>query len=143
MIFKLKSILINVFCPLFLGGIIYILFRTTSTRIFDWIKMIGINPFILNFRKFSLPIKEYLPSWFYYSFPDALWMYSFSYSIMVIWNSRQIFWIFFPLTIGLSYEVAQLLKIIPGTFDILDLFFTILAFCTSLFSINLKLNSND
>lgn len=132
---NLKVILLNCIIPLFLGGMTYILYRETTIYMFEWSKMIGIYQFILDmrlyFNNFISP-----PDWFIYSLPNGLWVYSFIYSISLIWmhekNIIRYFWITLVLILAIGSEIGQGIGFIPGTFDYMDLgisiFFGIIPF---------------
>ena len=75
---NIKMILIHVISPLIIGGILYVVFRTKSLRMFGWFEFIGFNSEISFLRKYVSPLKSWLPSWVYFSLPDGLWVYSFT-----------------------------------------------------------------
>lgn len=141
-----KLIFIHVIIPLILGGIIYISFRSLSLRMFNWFKWSKIDFFTSSIRSIIYPLKSHFPSWFYFSLPDALWVYSFSSALLILWKDHFRIgkhWLLFPLILGSIVEVAQGLKLFPGTFDIWDLILTILSLCLSTIIINYKFNQND
>lgn len=121
---KNKPFLIHVFIPLIIGGLIYVFFRSKMLRLFDWINMIGLSDIVNEIRTITYPFKEILPNWFLNSLPDGLWVYSFS--AMLFFTSKNYFiqnkiLLMLPFVLVLIMEVLQLLHIICGTFDILDL----------------------
>lgn len=68
-----------------------------------------------------------IPNPILYSLPDALWVYSFTAVMQYVWFQQQnrygrMFWIFLPVSLGVGGEIGQLFKIVPGTFDPVDLF---------------------
>ncbi len=141
-----KLIFIHVAIPLIFGGLIYISFRSLSLRMFNWFKLIEIYPITSLIRNIIHPFKSAFPPWFYFSLPDALWVYSFSSALLILWKDcfqKGKFMLFIPLIFGSIVEIAQGLKLFPGTFDSLDLIFTFLALCLSAIIINYKLNQND
>lgn len=141
-----KQLFFHVAIPLIIGGLIYISFRSLSLRMFNWFKWIKIDFFTSSIRNFVYPLKNDIPSWFYFSLPDALWVYSFSSALLILWKDqfeKGIYWLLIPLISGSIIEIAQGIKLVPGTFDILDLIFTTLALCLSLIIINYKFNQND
>jgi len=118
-----KEILSNVILPLLVGGIIYIAFRSQSIRMFNWFERIKINSIIYWLRSMIHPFKKKTPKWFYFSLPDGLWVYSFSSAYFLIWRESfkvALFWLIIPTTSGCLVELAQLLNLFPGTFDIMD-----------------------
>jgi hypothetical protein len=82
-----KLFLIHVLTPLFIGGLLYTLFRTTTLRMFKWFSIIGIDDFICLLRRLTLGYKNYIPKWSYFSLPDGLWVYSFTSAILICWNN--------------------------------------------------------
>jgi hypothetical protein len=139
-------IFIHCFIPLFLGGILYVFFRNKNLKMFNWFQSIGIENKVLSIREIFFPFKMYLPQWVYYSLPDGLWVYSFTSAILIVWNNEfktAKFWLLIPLFTGIISEIAQGLKLFSGTFDILDLTFTIAALLLSIIIINHKFKQND
>lgn len=57
--------------------------------------------------------------------PGGLWMLSATAFQAAIWANRpgwaRQFWVLAPLAVGIAWEVAQTKRILPGTFDPLDL----------------------
>jgi len=107
-----------------LGGLIYICFRSENLIMFQWFQFMGISKAI-NILRNSLSIL-YLPRIIIYSLPDALWLYSLTVFIAMIWiNERAyfFFWMIICAFLGLGHEIAQGLDILKGTFDYIDLFF--------------------
>ena len=115
---------------LILGSLIYVFFRTTTLRMFCWFGQLNILSFIDRFRVSTLFLKNYLPNWFLYSLPDGLWIFSYLSLALYIWKnelkSENLFWIFSIPIIAIGSEIGQLIKIIPGTFDIIDLIIYVL-----------------
>lgn len=131
---RFYKFLIHAILPLSLGGLIYISFRSTNLKMFSWFEILNIDSYIFIIRFKLIEYKVFFPSWFYFSLPDALWAYSFSSSILIFWiNNLKIGKLF--LSIPLSYiifsEFLQLLEIIRGTFDILDLIISIIGIIIS------------
>ena len=141
-----KMIFIHVAIPLIFGGLIYISFRSVSLRMFNWFKLIEIEFFTSSIRDFMYPLKNHIPSWFYFSLPDALWVYSFSSALLILWKDQfenGIYWLLIPLISGSIIEIAQGLKLFPGTFDILDLIFSTIALLMSIIMINSTFIQNE
>ena len=83
---KYVYFLIHILLPILLGGFIYILLRSSSLLMFQWFESIGILEIVLSFRNISIGLKTSVPSWFYYSLPDGLWVYSFTTAILLFGN---------------------------------------------------------
>lgn len=108
---------------------------------FRWFELIGLDKCINSLRVFFYSYKEFLPNWACYSLPDALWVYSFSSILIIVWGNQfesAKFWLLIPLYSGVVIEIAQGIKIFPGTFDILDLTLTTIALFLSIIIIKPK-----
>jgi hypothetical protein len=74
--------------------------------------------------------------WFIYSLPDALWIFSFTTTILYfsdnIISSKNVFWFIFIIGFPVILEFAQKYNIISGTFDINDIIFYILGYALSI-----------
>jgi hypothetical protein len=142
---KIKTILLNAILPLFIGGLIYLLFRSETLIMFDWIRFLGFKESLDFLRNDFNIIKSFIPNWVLFSLPDGLWVYSFSSAIIIIWNDNRkvlILLLTIPLIFGPVVELLQFLKLFKGTFDIKDLIITIVAFILSL-NFNLKTNQYE
>ncbi len=142
---KVNLIIIHCVFPITIGGLFYILFRSTTLRMFSWFDFIGIDKMIQYARALTVEIKNHIPIWTYYSLPDGLWMYSFTSSILIYWNNewqKVKKWIIIPIINGIFVEILQGFNLFPGTFDILDLIFSIFGITLSVIFINYKLNKN-
>jgi hypothetical protein len=129
--------------PLLLGGLIYITYRTETLLMFSWFENLRLQFITDAFRSNIFLQNLNIPDWIKFSLPDALWLFSFTYTILFLWNftiTRQsIIWICVAPVIGLVSELGQLVSIIPGTFDVTDLILLILAALLPLLTVkNLK-----
>ncbi len=101
--------------PLFLGIMIYALFRNTSGLIVSeyW----GLHS--ENKANFSIP------NFIKYNLPDGLWLFAFTNAIIFIWkselNRQSIIWICSIPIIAFSTEILQAKKLFIGTYDAMDL----------------------
>jgi len=128
-------VIVNVILPLVLGGLIYISFRSVNLIMFGWFDSIGIHGLIYKIRELLTPFKRNIPKWIYFSLPDGLWVYSFSSVLILIWRDKlkvAIAWLMIPFTSGCLVELAQFIKIFPGTFDVMDLIMTLSGITLSL-----------
>ncbi len=138
--------IVHCLIPLLIGGLLYILFRSTTLRMFDWFSFVGIDKIIHSARTFVLDFKNSIPNWIYYSLPDGLWVYSFTSAILIFWNNdskKSTLWLLVPFITGVLIEIFQGFKLFPGTFDILDLTFSILGLSISKIIINHKFKQNE
>ena len=115
---------------LLLGGFIYILFRQDSLKMFSWFESVNLSNSISELRLFTLPLSFHLPDWFLYSLPDGLWLFSYISLLLLIWGNviskQNIHWVLLVPLIAIFSEIGQLIKLVPGTFDIVDLGFYLL-----------------
>jgi|SRR5690554_48677 len=117
--------------PTFLGGLIYLVYRNDSLEMFNWFEQINLGSFVNFLRTNEFLQNLSLPAWVKYSLPNALWLFSFTYLLLLIWNfkinKQSILWVFIAPVIGVAFEVGQFFKLVSGTFDINDLFLLTLA----------------
>jgi hypothetical protein len=111
---------------------------------FNWFDKINILEVILDYRLVTLPLGENLPGWFLYSLPDGLWLFSYISVLLTVWNNNiskdNIYWILLVPIIAVFIEFGQLLSIVSGTFDMIDLtFYLIGAVSPILIFTNLKI----
>lgn len=122
---------------LFAGGIIYIAYRPVNLYMFDWARMFGASNFIDYLRSQSLLAQFNPPSWMVYSAPFAFWVVAYQCLIAHVWAdsgewaSHIWFWLA-PLA-SISSEFLQLLGLIQGTFDWLDVSWLIASSLIGLF----------
>lgn len=121
---KLKKIFSAVL-PVFIGGMLYICFRSEKLVMFEWFNLLGIKSIITSIRTSELLRIISVPSWVKFSLPDALWLFSMISSIMIVWDYKLDYqsklWLCFVISIGIFSEIGQLFSFVPGTFDIIDL----------------------
>ena len=124
---KKQQLIIGHCLTLLLGGMIYISFRSTTLKMFDWFDTINLLDAISTFRVFTLPFSVNLPHWFLYSLPDGLWLFSYLSLLLFIWNNKiskqNMHWLLLLPILAISSEIGQFFGIVPGTFDIIDLIF--------------------
>lgn len=117
--------------PVIVGGLIYLTYRTDTLLMFSWFDKIGLSGPIDFFRSNQQLQKMAIPGWVKFSLPDALWLFSFNYVLLTLWgfniNRQSAFWLFLTPVIGLFSEVGQLIGVVPGTFDLVDLWLLLLA----------------
>ncbi|MFM9985838.1 MAG: hypothetical protein ACKVOK_11430 [Flavobacteriales bacterium] len=114
--------LITVFIPLFAGGLIYYLTRPHSIYFLSWIDTaVGHSE--------GSPV--HWPSWMVYQLPCALWTYSFTSLLLIIWkrviNRRSFLWILFPVTLAIFLECCT------GIYDAKDLLAIVVGFVAAMF----------
>lgn len=132
----LFKIFAHVFLPLLAGLSIYMLFRAQSLIIFDWFVGTGLWEFVELLRARSAALNDLIPGFMIFSLPDALWVYSLTSLMLIIWNgsggTSRLIWISLGLILGAGAEIGQLLGLVRGTFDAVDLLLCIVAAVASL-----------
>ena len=122
-----RQFIIGHLFTLLLGGLVYISFRQDTLKMFRWFDSINLSAVISELRLLTLPLSDHLPNWFLYSLPDGLWICSYLSVLLVVWDNviskHNIHWLLLVPMIAIFSEIGQLFKIVPGTFDILDLIF--------------------
>ena len=125
---KTRTIVINVFLPIIFGGFIYILFRPTNIVLFDWFNTLGLES-LISYIRLNTELENNIPFWFKYNLPDGLWVYALTYLMLIIWDKEdginKFFWILFGPFFGCFIELGQFYNFIAGTFDYMDLIFSI------------------
>ena len=113
--------------PLFSGGLIYLLFRPGTLRIFKWLDLAGLREPLEILRVHTLQLVPLMPEWLIYSLPNGLWAFSYAFIITAAWWKQsgylKYFWLISVPIVGLGYELLQLKGAIPGTFCYQDLIF--------------------
>jgi len=126
---KIQIIIGHVF-TLLLGGLIYILFRQDTLKMFSWFDSINVSAAISELRLCTVPLSGHFPNWFLYSLPDGLWLFSYLSVLLAVWDNviskHNIHWLLLVPMIAIFSEIGQLFEIVPGTFDIFDLIFYLL-----------------
>jgi len=117
--------LTHVIVPTMLGGIIYLLFRQDSLLMFRWVDALGAGPILDVMRSHLKTVDTSDFQWFFYSLPDALWVYSFTTYMVFIWGMRLSMqsglWLALPLCMAAGSEIGQGLGVVAGTYDAMDL----------------------
>ena len=121
----LRFIFLQVMAPLGAGSAIYLILRTGY---------------------FELPVKSKLIpfySSFIYSIPDGLWLYALFNTLWMVWGYCPTFglktWVGFSLFGAITTEILQLLNIIYGTYDPIDIGAYLIAFFIFKVSNNISL----
>lgn len=113
-----------VLAPLCIGGIVYVVWRPyTSLLMFSWFEHLCLADYVLFLRNTFSYINA--PYWFIDWFPNASWTFSFMTVMYWLWGKQvykiKYFFILLPVFLGLTFELAQLFNLLPGTFDIGDI----------------------
>jgi len=131
---KTRAVFIHCIAPLFLGGLLYVLFRSTELRMFDWFDYLNVSPSIDVTREQLSGIKAHIPAWIYFAIPDGLWVYAFTSSLMFYARANIVsaLWLLIPILFGIIPEILQAFQLFRGTFDPIDLFFTTFGYISAL-----------
>lgn len=141
---RLSFLMLQVFLPFLLGSAIYLLWRSKTILMFSRLRFAGLYTPIAALRAECASVKHLIPGVILYSFPDGLWLYSFTALMGLIWfneprRSIRAFWILLPALLAVGSEFAQRFKLIPGTFDWWDVASYIAAWLPAVVSIHLML----
>jgi hypothetical protein len=118
--------LLHVVLPTFMGGCIYLLWRTKNLRLFSWFDAVGATEAIEILRLAAAPAKPAIEPWLRFSLPAGLWMFALVAGLRYVWrNGRQTkvqaIWLSLAALLGPGSELAQGLGLLSGRFDYLDL----------------------
>jgi hypothetical protein len=115
------------------GGLIYLAFRDSSLLMFRWAGWIGLDGAIDSLRVHTLPHRSLLPDWVLFSVPDGVWVFACTAFFARLWHDGhwafRVFWIGLGPALAIGGELGQLgvLGLVPGTFDVADLLFYLIA----------------
>jgi hypothetical protein len=116
---------LNCGLPMLLGLAVYTLWRSTSLLLFRAYRWTGLYPLILAVRAHVAAVKQSIPNPILYSLPDAMWVYACTVALGYLWRNHpsaltRWSWTALPVLIAVGSEFGQLLKLVPGTFDWMD-----------------------
>ena len=116
----MRKVILHIVLPIFIGSMIYVLFREKNLLMFDWFGYLKVG-FIIDFlRNNFYEYRIYIPKSVLFSFPDALWVYSFTMFLSIYFKNKIILSTIFIGSI--ITEISQLWFVI-GTFDIYDVIY--------------------
>jgi len=111
------------FISLSIGLFIYLVWRDITNPFYKWTVKFGVSENINVIRETVSSFE--MPSWFIYSLPDGLWMFSFVLFMSTLWNNNKSgsgkVWIILSISAGISFEVSQAYIPGMGVFDWIDL----------------------
>ena len=117
--------------PVLLGGLTYILWRDTNMLMFVWADGLGLMPAITELRAAAAPLREALPEWLLYCFPDGVWVFACTAFFARLWPDGPAWmrwsWISLGLVLAVGGELGQLTPWVPGTFDLVDIVFYVVS----------------
>jgi len=108
-----------------LGGLTYVLHRPESLWMFRWFEALGLDGVVQAMRGSWLARSWRPPAWWIGSAPAALWLASGILALRAAWTgpsdpARPI-WLLLLLGAAAAGELGQLVGVVPGTFDLVDL----------------------
>lgn len=117
---RIYEIVVSIAC-LFIGGAIYLVFRTKSLLMFSWFDSLGLSKLIDSARRCFSEVN--LPYFVKYCLPNALWIISYILIVdaLIPINNHRLFWTMVLPGIAIVCELLQICNLIPGTFDCGDL----------------------
>ena len=123
---KVCLIILHSILPLIFGTLIYLFYRKKTLLVFQWIDIINLKEEVAYLRELFNPNNNLYSNFFTHNLPDALWVYSFTSFLIILYQKKEnhntsIIY-FIPLIIAATSEILQLTNLIPGTFDYIDLF---------------------
>lgn len=128
----MKKLVLHIVLPIFIGSMIYILFREKTLLMFDWFSYLKLD-FIIDFlRNNFYGYRTYIPKSILFSLPDALWVYSFTMFLNIYFKNRILLSIIFIGSI--ITEISQLWFVI-GTFDIYDVIYMFALYLVAMYFI--------
>ena len=141
-----RQLFFGSFLTLLCGGLIYVLFRTATLKMFVWYETIGLGGLTNGMRKLTFQFANELPEWILFSLPDGLWISSYVCLMLAVWQNsvslNNAFWILIIPILVIGSEIGQLFGFVVGTFDLTDLLFYIFGMTLPLIfftkTINLK-----
>lgn len=133
---KPVRLMVHVALPVLLGGLIYVLWRSTDLLVFRWLAALGLDSIVASLRLLAAPFQEQLPTWVFYSLPDGLWAYAVTACMALIWAGyscvSRVIWLSAGPLIGIGSELGQLVGMVPGTFEFADITLYAIGTCAAL-----------
>ena len=108
---------------LFGGGMIYLAFRDTTLRMFDWYEALGLIDVVDNLRYLCRDMRP--GDFMLYNLPDLLWIISYllfvNALIPISYRKTYLFWVFLMPILAIGHEIMQAFGLANGKFDVIDL----------------------
>jgi hypothetical protein len=110
---------------------------------FKWFENMNVSTIIDNFREITIINQIEFPRWLIYSLPDASWVLFGTCIIALVWGFRFSKWIFFFPCMGILSELLQFFRMLPGTFDPIDMILLLFASLFSIFIIHIYIKQQN
>lgn len=81
------------------------------------------------------PLSRYLPKVVLESGSDAAWAFAIGSFVSLTWpfaSAQRTAWLSIGAIVAIGYEIGQLVNIVPGIFDMMDVFTSALAYATAI-----------
>ena len=124
---------------MFIGGIIYIIFRPETLTMFSWMNKLGLDYSIIR-NSINIDTSSKIIDFIVFSLPNGLWLLSGILFLGYVWRkNKNLFLLYstFIFSISAIFEVGQLTNFIPGTFDFMDLAVIIISYLLGLITYKL------
>jgi hypothetical protein len=122
--------IVEVLGALIVGSLLYMLTRPRGLIAFGWVRAVGLGGALTTARAAVLPFSTALPSFVRFSVPDGLWAFAFARAMVLVWSGKwsraSAPWLLLGPTVAIGSELGQAMHDVPGTFDVVDLFFVTL-----------------
>ena len=82
-----KQLISSSILTLLCGGLIYMLFRSTTLKMFSWYEIIGLGGITNFLRANTFQYSNQIPEWVLFSLPDGLWIFSYVSLMFAIWQN--------------------------------------------------------
>ena len=116
-----------------LGGLIYVRYRSESLLMFDWFQNLGLGDLVKSIRMNAT--NSELFGWVKFNMPAGLWLLAYMFMIDSVWGKEKnyvyLYFLYILPFLAITSELMQISGLLPGTFDVMDLFcyvFAILLF---------------
>jgi hypothetical protein len=134
-------LVLNSAVPMLLGFAVYTLWRSTRLLMFRAYQQTGLYPYLLTLRAHVAGVKPSIPSPILYSVPDAMWVYACTAALGYLWRNHpsrltRWSWSLLPVAVAVGSEFGQQLKLVPGTFDSMDVSCYVAAFAAAMVSLH-------
>lgn len=128
----MKKLVLHIVLPIFIGSMIYILFREKTLLMFDWFSYLKLD-FIIDFlRNNFYGYRTCIPKSVLFSLPDALWVYSFTMFLSIYFKNKILLSAIFIGSV--ITEISQLWFVV-GTFDIYDVIYMLALYLVAMYFI--------
>jgi hypothetical protein len=116
---------------IWLGGLTYVVFRSTSLLMFSWFDQLGLADTVTSMRATWGGMETQIPAFLIMSAPFALWVLSYMLLIEAVWGPAKprakFLWKWSLPSTAIASEILQACGMLRGTFDANDLAALIIA----------------